>query len=53
MPSETPGIPPSLAEALLDWVASDTTPYEEIAAVAEMSVREVADSVDGFRESYL
>ena len=52
-PSETPGIPPSLSEALDRWVSSGGTPYEEIAAVAEMTVREVADSVEGFRKLYI
>lgn len=40
-PSATDGVPPSLAEALQDWVEGLSTPDEEIAAVAGWDVAEV------------
>ncbi|MFC3986652.1 hypothetical protein [Streptosporangium jomthongense] len=41
-PSLTDGVPLSLAEALLNWVESLSTPDEEIAEIAGWDVAEVA-----------
>lgn len=48
--SETNGLPPTLADALAQWVAADSTPYAEIAEVAEMSPGEVEKLIDDLRE---
>lgn len=43
----TDGIPPTLADALLEWLESGSTPYEEIAVVAGWSAAEVERATNG------
>ena len=42
----TPGVPPSFAEALEDWVGTTSTPFEEIAEIAGCEVAEVQRCLD-------
>lgn len=40
----TPGVPPTLAEVLEQWVETSNTPSEELAEVAEWTVERVEES---------
>ena len=44
--SPTPGLPPSLAKALEEWIGMTSTPYDEIAEVAGCDVAEVESCLE-------